>query len=237
VYLVNGWRTWALWRTARRADGWTRTSGPFALALALLATLALALTACQAQGTAAPAPTNTSIVSVEGDYVGEIPGLNAGIAITTDGANALVYISDGTPSRVTLSAWMQGQDVNNVLTVSSSFNVEVSALLTPNTASGNVTLTGSSNTYTFTAQAITSRGGPGLYQGALTVGGVQYIGGWYVLPSGVATGTTPPIGGAVVNQQTRALTVSPTPNFTALSVNVPTVGEFTLHECHFGACS
>jgi hypothetical protein len=221
----------------RRAGGWMRASAPFALTTVLTAILVVALAACDVHGTAAPAPTNTSVVSVEGDYVGEIAGLNAGIAITTDGNNALVYIGDGTPSQVTISAWMQGQDVNNVITITSSFNLEVSALLTTNSASGNVTITGSSNTYTFTATAVTSRGGPGVYQGQLTVEGVAYLGGWFVLPSGVATGNIPTMGGGVINQQTRALIVSPIPNYTTMTVNVPTVGAFTLHECHFGACS
>ncbi len=224
-------------RLARRPARWAQACGSFALALTLMATLVGVLAACNVHSTAAPAPTNTSVVTVEGDYIGTIPGLNAAIAITTDGNNALVYIGDGTPTQVTYSAWMQGQDVNNVLSITSSFNLEVSALLTTNTASGNVTVTGSSNTYTFTASVITSRGGPGVYQGKLTVGGVDYLGGWFVLPPGAATGTIPAMGGGVINQQTRALITSPTPNFTALTVTVPTVGEFTLHECHFGACS
>ncbi|HUY79142.1 MAG TPA: hypothetical protein VMV29_20410 [Ktedonobacterales bacterium] len=222
-------------RCVRRLRRSSPSSG--ALTLALLATLTATLAACGAPGSVAPTPTNTSIVTAEGDFLGTVAGLNAGIAITTDGSNALIYIGDGTPTHVTISTWMQGADTNNILDVTSSTNVQVSALITPTNVSGNVIFTLTSQTYTFTANALTSRGVPGLYRSSLTVGGVDYQGGWYVLPDGASAGSAPTMGGAVVNLQTNALIASPTPDFTALSVAVPSVGTFTLHYCHFGACA
>ncbi len=206
-------------------------------ALALSLALSLTLTACGATSTAAPAPTATTIVSVEGDFLGTVTGLNAGIAITTDGNTALIYIGDGTPTHITISQWLQTPVVNNIISMNASSDFGVSALLTPETATGTITRTLSNQTYTFSANAVTSRGVAGVYQSKETINGADYLGGWYVLPATAAAGLTAPEGGGIIDQQTQALITSPTPDFIGKTVAVPGLGTFTLTYCHYGQCA
>jgi len=204
-------------------------------ALALI--LALTLTACGTTSTAGPAPTATTIVAVEGDFLGTVSGLNAGIAITTDGTNALIYIGDGTPTHISVSQWLQTPVANDIIALTSPTNFNVSALLTPETATGTITRASTNQTYTFSANAVTSRGVAGVYQSTENIAGVDYLGGWYVLPTTVTPGATAAEGGGIVNQQTSVLITSPTPDFANKTVTVPGLGTFALTYCHYGRCS
>jgi len=218
------------------------------LRLALICVLCLVLAYLAGCGTPSQTiatPTNTSVVSVEGDYIGEIPSLNATIAITTDGATAVVYLTDGSPVHATVSLWIQGQIANNILNLTSASTVTfpstsptkvtVSALVTPGDVSGSVTLSATFQTSNFTASALTtSQGAPGLYQGSLQAQAASYLGGWYALPPTAAGAEQE--GGAISNETTGAVLPSPTPDFTSMTVTVPGLGVFSIHRCHFGRC-
>jgi hypothetical protein len=234
---------------ARRRTGVRPGWGALIIRLVVVGALCFALpllSACGAQSQAAAVPTNTTVVSVEGDYVGQIPTLNATIAITTDGSNVEVYLTDGTTTHASLSLWIQGPIANNIVTLTSPTvtlpsmsptKIVISALVTPQSVSGTVTLQATYQTNVFTAEALTSQSGaPGLYQGSLQTAGASYLGGWYALPSDVAATTATPSGGAIMNEATGTVLTSPTPDFITLTVTVPGLGVFPLHRCHFGHC-
>ncbi|SRR5579875_713815 len=185
--------------------------------------------------TATLAPTaNTS--GITGDFVGTVPDLEAGVAITTDGQNVIAYLSDGTPNHITYALWFQGQVSNNTFNLDNISTVEMSGLISASGVTGTVTLSDGSN-HTFSASPIAAGSQAGLYRGELNVGGVDYVAGWYILSAGAATNGAPTVGGGVLNEQTNTPLAAPTPDFTQKSVTVSGIGTFTLHYCHLAQCS
>lgn len=235
-------------RTTRSNMNHTRRLGRFGATarwpLSLfLCSLVFVLAACGNAGntpatsppTATLAPTATTS-GATGDFVGTVPDLDAGIAISTDGQNVIVYLSDGTPTHITYAAWFQGQLTNNTFNLDNISTVEITGLVSASSVTGTVTLQDGSN-HTFSASPVATGNQAGLYRAELNDGGVDYLGGWFILNSGEATDGTPSEGGGVLDEQTDTPFTAPTPNFTQKTVTVTGIGTFTLHYCHLAQCA
>ncbi|HLY29701.1 MAG TPA: hypothetical protein VKQ36_01610, partial [Ktedonobacterales bacterium] len=186
------------WRTYTKQRMWSKPL-PRAMVSALAGAVILLLAACGAlsagpSSAASPTATpSTATSGIAGDFVGTIPDLQAGIAISSNGHNVLVYFSDGTPSRMTYALWFQGALSNNTFSLTNIATVEVTGLITTSLVTGAVTLADGSN-HDFTAEPTPTGSQAGLYRSELTVNGVGYLGGWYVLDPG-ASATEAPLEG------------------------------------------
>lgn len=231
---------WEMNHTCRRGGSGVMTRWPLAL---LICSLALGLAACGGAGnspatsppTATTAPT-ASTSGIAGDFVGTVPDIDAGVAISTDGQNVIVYLSDGTPTHITYAAWFQGPLTSNTFNLDNISTIEITGLVSASSVTGTVTLQDGSN-HTFSAAPVATGSQAGLYRGEINDGGVDYIGGWFILNAGEATDGTPSEGGGVLDQQTDTPITAPTPNFAQKSDTVTGIGTFTLSYCHLAQCT
>jgi hypothetical protein len=131
-------------------------------------------------GTAAAAGAQTAAPGAE--YVGPVRGLdNGAVAISTDGANVLAYVCDGTPTKIAVAQWFKGTLSHDSLSLAAG-EAKLTAHLKGDRAGGTVTLA-NGRKFDFRAIAVAdSSGDAGFFRSLLDAGGHQYIGGWIELP-------------------------------------------------------
>lgn len=148
--------------------------------------------------TSSPAstPTTAPASSVAGDFLGYIPDPNVklAVALSSSGQRVIAYICDGGPA----VEWFKGAVVNNMVNLTAPSGDRLSATLTAQAVTGTVIFKSgphtSNESFPFTANAIApGQNEVGLYRSAQTFGGVNYLGGWIVLPSTTALAAPAPM--------------------------------------------
>lgn len=236
------------------------------LILAVLLALIL-LSACGASASAPTAIPTVSTPPVAGEFVGVTNNADA-IGLSTNGQQIIAYACDGTATHaVTFAVWFKGAVNHNAVDLTAKNGEHLVATLTPQSATGIVTLTGGKS-FSFTANVISDTMGAGLYRSEQTFGGVPYLAGW-IIPTKPAMMTPTPassasasvallsgqfnpsspkmIGpepeggrGGILNEKTGALLSLPAltdQDLAARRVTVPNLAIFPMTQCHLGACS
>jgi serine/threonine-protein kinase len=104
-----------------------------------------------------------------------------GLVTMEDNRRTLAFVCDGG----SLATWFQGTAGPDEVAISSG-GAKLTAQLTRQAAAGTVVLN-DGRVLTFTATP--SSGEAGLYQAKRTLGALEYLGGWIVLPNGEQRGT------------------------------------------------
>jgi hypothetical protein len=138
-----------------------------------------------APGTA-PAAT-ASGVPPKADYVSQVNGGGAAVAISVDAGQAVGYICNGDG----VAAWYRGKAAAGRLHLTGKNGARLDVEYRTGTATGSIMADGTK--YTFSAPVVGSvRPGhrrPGLYEATGVVHGVKVKAGWIVLPSGGQVGS------------------------------------------------
>jgi hypothetical protein len=229
-------------------------------ALAAAGVVAL-LVACGSQSPAGHAGAS----GLSGDFIsGVVSRAQTWVALSTDGHRVLAFACDGSPEHApTFAEWFSGTSGNGIVDLRSSDGARLVSSLTARSTTGRVSLPDGIEV-DFTLTPVESRGQAGLFRSEQTIGGVPYLGGW-VLPPRAPTspssspratapsagpprrrGPTPSAapalpaqGGAIIDQQNRALLPPPTLDARALAarqVAVPKVGTLNVTYCVRARC-
>ncbi len=147
--------------------------------------LVLALAACGGSSpTATPvAPTKAPAAAGAGipnSFSGAVPGTDAFIALTTNGATSLSYICDSKQ----VSTWFNGPVTGNAIDITAANGNHLKATLAATGATGTVTMGGKD--FPFTAPS--SGGNGGLFRAEQSVNGGNVVGGWIVSADGQQRG-------------------------------------------------
>lgn len=183
-----------------------------------------------------------SAANVQGDFVSLLADGHTRLALSTDGLQVIAYACDGDDANApTFAPWFIGSvSDNSVELVSTTDGYKLQATLTPQNASGTITLK-EGTTLAFTAEHLTTADnevGSGLYRGQATFNGERYLAGWIV--DKPEPNDIPRQGRAIVNQQTREFMNAPQleeEDISAKHVPVPYLVTFPLAKCHLGTCS
>ena len=212
------------------------------------------LLAADDRATASGMTTSPTALPVNGEFVGHIGSL-ADFGLSTDGQTVIAYLCDGTDVQLSLAEWFKGPVTNNSVDITNAHGFHLIATLTPQAATVTITLTDGSS-LTFDAPSVPDPASTvGLYRSEQTINGVLFLGGWInppMIPTSASmephsvlvsdlhfvTCCIPTEHGAIVNEQTGALLLSPPiANFSdQMSLDVPDVGTFTLRLCRQGQC-
>ena len=156
----------------------------------LILALLFALTGLAACGGSASAPAATPTITappVAGEFVG-VTNSGDAIGLSTNGQQLIAYACDGTTKHaITFSVWFKGAVSHNAVSLFAKNGEHLVATLTPQSATGTVTLTGGKS-FSFTATAVTDRAA-GLYRDEETFAGVRYLAGWIISNPPAATPT------------------------------------------------
>jgi hypothetical protein len=141
--------------------------------------------------TTAPAATASSAKSYvppQADYVAQVSGGGAAVAISVHKGKAVAYVCNGHA----VAAWYRGTAAHGKLNLKGKDGATLSVDYHSGTATGSVTADGVH--YTFSANMVhggTSAGlrPPGLYEATGVVHGVMIKAGWIVLPDGSQIGS------------------------------------------------
>ena len=144
--------------------------------------------AAPATTAAAPASTSTSYVPPQADYVAQVNGGGAAVAISVHKGKAVAYMCDGHA----VAAWYRGTAKNGKLDLTGKDGARISLDYGSGHATG--TLTADGMHYSFSAPMVhgvvpTGQRRPGLYEATATVHGVTIKAGWIVLPDGSQIGS------------------------------------------------
>jgi hypothetical protein len=171
----------------------TAPSTPPTTASATAPTSAPAVTptsASAAAGTTAPATgsTSSSYVPPQADYVAQVNGGGAAVAISVHKGKAVAYICNGHA----VAAWYRGTAAHGKLNLTGKNGATLSVNYGSGGATGSVTADGVR--YHFSARMVhgvlhTGHHPPGLYEATTTVRGVSVKAGWIVLPDGSQVGS------------------------------------------------
>jgi hypothetical protein len=171
--------------TATTASATTPTSAP-ATAPAVTPTSASAA----APGTTptSTASTSNSYVPPQADYVAQVNGGGAAVAISVHKGKAVAYICNGHA----VAAWYRGTAAHGKLNLTGKNGARLSVDYRSGRATGSVTADGIQ--YSFSASPVhgvlpTGHRKPGLYEATATVHGVKIKAGWIVLPDGSQVGS------------------------------------------------
>jgi hypothetical protein len=156
------------------------------------------------------------------EYVGEIPDMNAWLAIASDGKNMLAFTTDGNPDHTaTFAQWYMGSIINNnvqatpvaqggtptatatpqataqatpqvTATATGTSQGQLTAQLGQNAAIGKVTLS-NGKSFPFTANTVADPNSKaGLYGSMETINNTKYQAGWIIPPNAIPSATTTP---------------------------------------------
>ncbi len=155
----------------------TATSPATSPATAPAPTTAPAATASANQGSAPP----------KADYVGQVNGGGASVAVSVHGNKAVAYICNGHA----VAAWVKGSAENGKLDLTGKNGTRLTVDYGQGSATGSITADGT--TYMFSAPAVhrvpSARMPPGLYEATAVVDGTAIKAGWIVLPDGSQVGS------------------------------------------------
>jgi len=154
-------------------------------------------TAPAAATTSAPAapPTTQAAVASSGtqappqaDYVAQVNGGGAAVAISVHKGKAIAYVCNGHA----VAAWYRGTAAHGKLNLTGKNGATLSVNYGSGQATGSLTADGAQ--YSFSAPMVhgvvpTGQRPPGLYEATATVDGVQVKAGWIVLPDGSQVGS------------------------------------------------
>jgi len=159
-----------------------------ASAPAVTPTSASAPTAAPATTPAATASSSKSYVPPMANYVAQVNGGGAAVAISVHKGKAVAYVCNGHA----VAAWYRGTAAHGKLNLTGKNG----ATLSVNYGSGHATgsLKADGVHYSFSAPMVhgvvpTGQRPPGLYEATATVDGVQIKAGWIVLPDGSQVGS------------------------------------------------
>ena len=136
----------------------------------------------------AAASASTSYAPPEANYVGQVNGGGAAVAISVHKGKAVAYVCNGHA----VAAWYRGTAANGTLNLTGKNGATLSVTYHSGTATGSVMADGVH--YTFSAGAVrgTAPAGqrpPGLYEATATVDGVTIKAVWIVQPNGSQIGS------------------------------------------------
>jgi hypothetical protein len=154
-------------------------------------------TAPAAATTSAPAVTPTTPAAVassgtqappQADYVAQVNGGGAAVAISVHKGKAIAYVCNGHA----VAAWYRGTAAHGKLNLTGKNGATLSVNYGSGQATGSLTADGAQ--YSFSAPMVhgvvpTGQRPPGLYEATATVDGVQVKAGWIVLPDGSQVGS------------------------------------------------
>jgi hypothetical protein len=177
--------------TSPAAAGSTAAPTSPAAATSPAAVTAPAVTASPATAPAvasSPATTaNPAYVPPKADYVTQVNGGGAAVAISVHGDNAVAYVCNGHA----VAAWYRGKAVAGRLDLTGKNGARLLVSYRNASATGSVMADGTK--YTFSAPVVHRVSGvrstPGLYEATATVHGVKIKAGWIVLPNGGQIGS------------------------------------------------
>jgi hypothetical protein len=136
---------------------------------------------------AASASANQAGVPTKADYVAEVNGGGAAVAISVHGDKAVAYICNGHA----VAAWLRGTAVAGKLDLTGKNGARLQVDYRDAKAAGSIMADGVR--YTFSAPAVHRRSSvrrpPGLYEATAVVHGVKIKAGWIVLPNGGQVGS------------------------------------------------
>jgi hypothetical protein len=134
--------------------------------------------------TAAPPP---AYVPPMANYVGQVNGGGAAVAISVHDGKAVAYVCNGHA----VAAWYRGTAAGGKLDLTGKNGARLSVDYRTGQASGSVMADGVH--YTFSASVVHGASGgrrpPGLYEATAAVDGVTIKAGWIVLPDGSQVGS------------------------------------------------
>jgi hypothetical protein len=171
--------------TPTSASAVTPTS---ASAPAVTPTSASASAAAPATTAAAPASSSKAYVPPMANYVAQVNGGGAAVAISVHRGKAVAYVCNGHA----VAAWYRGTAANGKLNLTGKNGATLSVNYGSGHATGSVMADGVQ--YSFSAPMVhgvvpTGQRPPGLYEATATVDGVSIKAGWIVLPDGSQVGS------------------------------------------------
>ena len=144
-------------------------------------------TAAATTPTPATAPAAPAYVPPQADYVAQVNGGGAAVAISVRGNKAVAYVCNGHA----VAAWYRGQAASGKLDLTGKNGARLTVDYRKASASGSLTADGMQ--YTFSAPMVTRVSSvhtqPGLYEATAMVHGVEIKAGWIVLPNGGQVGS------------------------------------------------
>jgi hypothetical protein len=165
-------------------------------------TIGPATTPATTPGTApAAAPTGTASayqagVPAQADYVGQVDGGGAAVAISVHSGKAVAYICNGHA----VAAWLRGTAQGGKLDLTGKNGAQLSVNYRTGMAAGSIMADGTR--YNFSAPLVrgvpSGQRPPGLYEATATVDGVKVKAGWIVLQNGSQVGSVEYLLGSAV---------------------------------------
>jgi hypothetical protein len=130
---------------------------------------------------------NQADVPPKADYVGQVGGGGAAVAVSVHGDKAVAYVCNGHA----VAAWLRGTAVAGKLDLTGKNGARLSVDYRKPKAAGYIMADGIR--YTFSAPVVhrvsSVRRPPGLYEATAVVDGVSIKAGWIVLPGGSQVGS------------------------------------------------
>jgi hypothetical protein len=182
----------------------------------ILLLLALVVTGCQASPQ--PSPT-TPATALSTTFAGIIPDTNRFVALVSNGQRARAYVCDGE----TVAEWFNGEVNEGMVNLTSAGGARLQATLGTTGVKGSLALV-EETAVAFTAEQVTAPAG--LYRAEENVDGVQYVGGWIVLPDGQIQGALRTVGDDPVITARRAISIPLTLNDGGVVVFPTALGDF-----------
>jgi hypothetical protein len=138
--------------------------------------------------TPAAAASSSTNAPPQADYVAQVNGGGAAVAISVHKGKAVAYVCNGHA----VAAWYRGTATNGKLDLTGKDGARISVDYGSGHAAGSLTADGMH--YTFSAPMVhgvvpTGQRPPGLYEATATVHGVMIKAGWIVLPDGSQVGS------------------------------------------------
>ena len=131
---------------------------------------------------------NQADVPSQADYVAQVQGGGAAVAVSVHGDQAVAYICNGHA----VAAWLRGSAKNGKLDLTGKNGARLTVDYHSGTATGSVMADGVQ--YSFSASMVhgvvpSTQRPPGLYEATAVVDGVAIKAGWIVLPDGSQVGS------------------------------------------------
>ena len=125
-----------------------------------------------------------AIEPIYGTFTTWVAKTNAALAITVRGQHVLAYYCDGDQ----IAEWFQGElGTDGKLELRSVRQFKLEVQLIGSQASGKIT-SAQDQEVSFKASLVPVQGQAGLYRARKSIAGIEYLGGWIVLPNGKQRG-------------------------------------------------
>lgn len=188
--------------------------------LMLLLLLAMLVAGCQgAPQSPVATPTTKPALAASTTFAGIIPDTSRYVALVSNGQRARAYVCDGK----TVVEWFNGEVHDGVVDLTSAGGARLQAALGDTGASGTFTPVGGTAA-AFTAEAVSAPAG--LYRAEENIDGVQFVGGWIVLPDGQIQGSIQAVGDNPPITARRAISIPFTLNNGGMVVFPTDLGDF-----------